>query len=123
MILVDTSVWIDHLHRGDPHLVECLDNGLVLSHPGVIEELALGSMKNRGSVLGLLGSLRFAPQLTHGEVLTLVDNHRLRGRGLSAIDVHLLGSALVVGASLWTRDKRLTTAATDLGVAPPNPPA
>ncbi|NYE73756.1 putative nucleic acid-binding protein [Microlunatus parietis] len=84
----------------------------------MIEELALGSIKDRRLVLDLLSSLERFPVLTHDEVLTLVDGHRLWGRGLSAMDAHLLGSvALVGGAQLWTRDKRLRSAAGDAGVA------
>ncbi|WP_152363106.1 type II toxin-antitoxin system VapC family toxin [Microlunatus speluncae] len=118
MILVDTSVWIDHLHAVESELVGLLETDRAGCHPLVIEELALGSIKHRVTVLDLLASLVRFPTLTHDEVLALVGGRQLWGRGLSAVDAHLLGSvALVGGARLWTRDKRLGSAARDLGVA------
>jgi predicted nucleic acid-binding protein len=117
MILVDTSIWIDHLHATEPRLVTLLERDDVGCHPLVIEELALGSLQRRETVLELLESLRQFPALSHDEVMTLVSAHRLWGRGISAVDAHLLGStALVGGARLWTRDKRLMTACGHTGV-------
>ncbi|APA74875.1 type II toxin-antitoxin system VapC family toxin [Mycobacterium avium subsp. hominissuis] len=118
MILVDTSVWIDHLHVADKRLIEFLTNDAIGCHQMVIEELALGAIRRRADLLRLLSNLRAFPLLTHAEVLHLVESHRLWGRGLSAIDVHLLGSvALVDGARLWTRDKNLKAAGWDVGIA------
>ena len=117
MILVDTSIWIDHLHAEEPALVSLLRDDEVGSHPYVIEELALGSVKDRGRVIPLLGRLRSFPVVTHAEALALVERRRLWGRGLSAVDAHLLGStALVPGALLWTRDKGLLSACRDVDV-------
>lgn len=117
MILVDTSIWIDHLHETEPGLVGLLARDEVGSHPMVIEELALGSLKQRSSVLSLLGALYRFPSVSHEEILDFVGNRHLWGRGLSAADVHLLGGVLLVGGSgLWTRDKRLRAAAADVGV-------
>jgi len=118
MILVDTSIWIDHLHVSDPVLSGLLERDEAAVHEFVIEELALGSMARRDAVLGLLGSLRRLPSLRHDEVRTLVEQHRLWGRGLSLVDVHLLGSVLVApGAALWSRDSRLVVAARDADTA------
>lgn len=118
MILVDTSIWIDHLHAPDPRLAALLSNDDVGCHPYVIEELGLGPIKQRDVVLNLLENLRQFPMLDHTEVMTLVNGRRLWGRGLSAVDAHLLGAvSLVGGAQLWTRDKRLMRAGRDLGVA------
>jgi predicted nucleic acid-binding protein len=118
VILVDTSIWIDHLHAAEPRLGELLEADEVGSHRFVVEELALGSIKRRGDVLDMIGNLRRFPVLAHQEVLPLVEGHRLWGRGLSAVDIHLLGSvALVPGARLWTRDKRLLAACRGAGVA------
>lgn len=118
MILVDTSIWIDHLHRTDSALVELLNVDSVGVHPFVIEELALGSIKQRETVLGLLENLTTFPVLNHTEVRAFVEARRLWGRGLSAIGVHLLGSVTVVpGARLWTRDKRLAPACDLLEIA------
>ena len=117
MILVDTSVWIDHLHATEPELVDLLARDVVGSHPMVVEELALGSIKGRGSVISLVRALHRFPSISHEEILDFVDARRLWGRGLSAADVHLLGSVLLEGgARLWTRDKRLRAAAEDVGV-------
>ena len=118
MILVDTSIWIDHLHASEPSLVAFLRDNQVACHRAVIEELALGSIKQRDLVLALLESLQGFPVLTHEEVMTLVHGRQLWGRGLSAVDVHLLGSVMLVGgARLWTRDKRLLAACRDSGAA------
>lgn len=115
MIVVDTSVWIDHLHEAEPDLIALLDDDAVGCHPLVIQELALGSIRERTTVLQLLGSLRALPVLSHSELLALVDVRRLWGRGLSPVDAHLLGAvALAGGARLWTRDKRLAAACGDL---------
>ena len=117
MILVDTSVWIDHLHETEPELVGLLAQDEVGSHPMVVEELALGSLKDRTAVISLLSALYRFPSISHEEILDFVDTRRLWGRGLSAVDVHLLGSALLErGSRLWTRDKRLRAAAADVGV-------
>jgi predicted nucleic acid-binding protein len=118
LILVDTSVWIDHLHSAEARLVSLLTEDEIGCHPLVVEELALGSMKQRDVVLGLLSGLYQFPTVTHLEILHLVDHRRLWGKGLSAIDVNLLGSvALVDGARLWTRGKRLRTICAEFGVA------
>lgn len=118
MILVDTSIWIDHLHSSEPGLAALLGEDEVGCHPYVIEELALGSITQRAVVLDLLENLTQFPVLRHADVMTLISGRRLWGRGLSAVDAHLLGSVSLVGGSrLWTRDKRLTAACRDLGVA------
>ena len=118
MILVDTSIWIDHLHASEPWLVAFLGEDQVGCHRAVIEELALGSMKQRDRVLALLESLQGFPVLSHEEVMALVNGRQLWGRGLSAVDVHLLGSVMLTGgARLWTRDKRLLAACRDSGAA------
>lgn len=117
MILVDTSIWIDHLHAGESLLVELLGRDQVGCHPLVIEELALGSIKRRDDVLSLLSNLAAFPVLTQPELRHLVDVHRLWGRGLSAVDAHILGSVTMVGgAMMWTRDKRLLAACETVGV-------
>ncbi|MDR2895237.1 MAG: type II toxin-antitoxin system VapC family toxin [Propionibacteriaceae bacterium] len=116
MILVDSSVWIDHFHQTEAALVAALGANLVLSHTFVIQELALGSIAKRQLVLGLLGALPKASVLSHDEWLALCESHRLWSHGLSPIDVHLLGSTLLQpGLSLWTRDKRLRQAALEVG--------
>lgn len=118
MILVDTSIWIDHLHATEARLVGLLADDEIGCHPLVIEELALGSIMKRDDLLDLLANLHPFPAVTHAEVLHLVERRRLWGRGLSAIDAHLLGSvALVRGGQLWTRNKRLKAACADCGIA------
>jgi predicted nucleic acid-binding protein len=118
MILVDTAVWIDHLHSAESRLVELLVNDRVGTHPLIIEEMALGSISRRGVVLDLLENLRQFPTVNHHEILHLTDRRKLWGRGLSAIDVHLMAAVAVVGgAQLWTKDKRLKAVSADVGVA------
>ena len=118
MTLVDTSVWIDHLHAREPVLAEFLEQGLVCSHPLVIAELALGTLSDRRTVLGLLGALPSVTLATHDEVARMIESQALFGKGLSAVDAHLLAAARIDPAiRLWTRDRRLRDAAHDLGVA------
>jgi len=118
VILVDTSIWIDHLHRTDPILVDLLEEAQACVHPMIIGELALGSLRDRVVVLALLTDLPGIPVATHEEVLQLVESSALFGAGLSLVDAHLLaGVRLSESAQLWTRDRRLQSAAEQLGVA------
>ncbi|MGO4256857.1 type II toxin-antitoxin system VapC family toxin [Marmoricola sp. RAF53] len=118
MILVDSSVWIDHLRSSDSRLVRCLEEDEVGTHPLVIEELALGSFKKRAVVLDYLDGLRAFPRASHAEVRGLIEAHRLWAKGLGAVDVHLLAAVLLQpGAHFWTRDKRLRSAAAAAGAA------
>lgn len=117
MVLVDTSVWIDHLTRGNSRLAQLLNDGMVLCHPFVIGELACGRLRNRQEILGLLAALPQVPVADHEEVLRLIDRHSLFGRRLGWVDVHLLGSTLLAAAALWTLDKSLNQAASVLRVA------
>jgi predicted nucleic acid-binding protein len=118
MILVDTSVWVDHLRDGTPALAAALEQGRVLTHPFVLGELACGNLKNRGEVLQLLGELPAAPMATDPEALDFIERRALMGRGIGYVDVHLLASVALAGTSqLWTRDKRLAAVAADLELA------
>ena len=118
MILVDTSIWIDHLRTGDPELGELLRDGQVLAHPWVTGELALGHLSRRSEILGLLHNLPQATVATDDEVLTLVDKRQLFGLGIGYVDAHLLAATkLTTAARLWTRDKRLAAVAVQHGLA------
>ncbi|MGB9117709.1 type II toxin-antitoxin system VapC family toxin [Bradyrhizobium sp.] len=118
MILVDTSIWVDHLRVGDKALSSLLDAGMVLAHPFVIGELALGNLRQRGIVLSALSNLPHASVATDAEVLHFIDRHALFGRGIGYVDTHLLAAArLTAGAELWTNDKRLHGVAVQLGLA------
>ncbi len=121
MILVDTSVWVDHLRNADAVLVSLLTNGQVLAHPAVVGEVGLGSLENRAEVIDLMNNLPRAVPATHDEVMTYIESHHLFGVGIGYVDAHLLAStALTSTATLWTRDKRLRTAAADLGSLAPH---
>ena len=117
MILVDTSVWVDHLRASDRALSAALDAGRVLSHPLVIGELACGSLRNRGELLGLLGNLPSVAVATHLEALHFLEQLALFSRGIGFVDAHLLVSVTLASpARLWTRDRRLAVVAAELGV-------
>jgi predicted nucleic acid-binding protein len=112
VILVDTSVWIDHLRAGDSRLVALLRDGQVLAHPWVTGELALGHLSRRGEIIALHRNLPQATVATDIEVLTLIDNLQLYGVGIGYVDAHLLAATrLTPGTRLWTRDKRLAAVA------------
>lgn len=128
MILVDTSVWVQHLRVGDTAVAGLLDSGRVLVHPFVVGELALGNLRQRRSILAFLGDLPRSNVATDEEVLHFIERYALAGLGIGYVDVHLLASAqLTPGSSLWTRDKRLSAVAEHLGLAskpplePPGP--
>lgn len=116
-VLVDTSVWVHHLRRGDPALARLLDGGEVICHPFVIGELACGTIRNRDEVLALLATLPQASMASDAEAMSLIELHGLYGRGLGWIDVHLLGSGLLSACTLWTADRSLRDAADRLGIA------
>jgi predicted nucleic acid-binding protein len=118
VILVDTSVWVDHLRAGSQALVELLEAGTVLSHPFVLGELALGNLRQRNIVLDAVSDLPQASVATDVEVLHFIGSHRLFGCGIGYVDSHLLAAVrLTVGAALWTRDTRLQSVAERLGLA------
>lgn len=111
MILVDTSIWVDHFRHGHPELKEALERQLVVTHPMVIGELACGNLPKRGETLGLLDQLHRAPVASDGEVRHLIEERGLYGSGLGWVDMHLLASVLLIpGGELWTRDKTLKAA-------------
>lgn len=116
-VLVDTNIWIDHLRKTEPALVDLLERDQVCVHQSVITELALGNLKDRSVFLKALERLLIVRHVDDRGVRHLVEERRLWGRGLSAVDVALLASAVVApGVSLWTRDKRLRQAARNVGV-------
>ncbi len=118
MILVDTSVWIDHLRTGEPGLTVLLDELQVLTHPWVIGELALGQLSRRSEILGLLSNLPQATVATEAELMNLIERQQLFGLGIGYVDTHLLAATLLTtDAGLWTHDKRLARAAAELGIA------
>lgn len=114
MVLVDTSVWIDHLRNSQNHLQFLLRETEVVCHPFVIGELACGNLTNRAEILTLLKTLPMAPQLDFDEYLFFIDGHQLQGSGIGFVDVHLLASAALGQVKLWTNDKRLKSTAADL---------
>ncbi len=118
MILVDTSVWIDHLRTGSAELVRALNNGMVLCHPFVVGEIALGRLKDRGLMLETLLDLPTAVVATDAEVRRMIDRFSLFGLGVGYVDAHLLASVrLTPGTTLSTRDRRLDEIARGWGLA------
>lgn len=118
MIIVDTSVWVDHFRKKDRTLIELLENQQVLGHPFVIGELACGSLANRQKILALLQNLPGSVVAADNEVLLFIEKNSLVGIGIGYIDAHLLASAKLGHArTLWTRDKRLRSAAEQLELA------
>jgi predicted nucleic acid-binding protein len=107
MVLVDTSVWIDFLRQGNKLLEELLLEGEVATHPLIIGELHVGNIKDRTTFLSLLANLPQIEECSHDEVLFLVDEHELYGKGIGYTDAHLLCSSVMHEAPLWTLDKRL----------------
>lgn len=122
MILVDTSVWVDHLRSGGTPLAGLLVEGRVCIHRMIIGELACGNLRDRETILRLLSQLPKVAEATHDEVMRFIEIHQLMGRGIGYIDMHLLTAAsLDNGVRLWTRDKRLTGVTVDMGLGFPEP--
>jgi len=118
VILVDTSVWVDHLRAGDPVLGERLNRSQVQMHPFVLGELACGNLRNRGELLRLLKALPQAIVASDEEVLFFIERNALMGQGIGYVDAHLLAAAALGGSTpLWTRDKRLRSVAAALNLA------
>jgi predicted nucleic acid-binding protein len=115
MIIVDTSVWIDHLRSGDTVLADLLGSGRVLAHSFITGEIALGSLRQRDTVLGSLSDLPQATLASDDEVLMLIERGKLYGIGIGYVDAHLLAAArLTAGTLIWTRDRRLRQASARL---------
>ena len=114
MTLVDSSVWVNHLRRGDDELRALLNAGEVLCHPFIIGELACGSIAKRFEILDLLKALPQSTIAEHDEVMHFLNENLLYGRGLGWIDLHLLASASLSKVRLWTTDRPLKRAAEDL---------
>jgi hypothetical protein len=118
MILVDSSVWIEHFREPDSILLQLLGERRIFVHPFVIGEVALGHVRRREAVLAELNELRRVVLAEDEEVLQFIHDNRLFGLGIGYIDTHLLVSTkLTKGASIWTLDARLRAAAVRLGLA------
>lgn len=108
MILVDTSIWIDHLRNGDVALSALLEKGRVFAHAFVIGELALGHLRQREVILAAMRDLPQATVATDAEVQLFIEQNSLAGLSIGYVDAHLLASVrLTLGSALWTRDKKL----------------
>jgi predicted nucleic acid-binding protein len=116
MVLVDTSVWIDHLRDGQPVLARLLTEVAVLIHPFIYGELACGNLKNRTGILTDLNALPSAACASNEEVWRLIEDRKLWGKGIGWVDAHLIASALLSKCEFWTLDKRLEQAARDAGL-------
>jgi predicted nucleic acid-binding protein len=107
VILVDTSVWIEHFRSGSVELDVLLNEGAVACHPFIVGELACGNLKNRVEIISLLKELPMASSAEDAEVIQFINDHKLMGKGLGYIDIHLLMAALLTRIPLWSFDKRL----------------
>lgn len=117
MILADTSVWISHLHRPRRDLMDALMGGQAVMHPFVIGELACGRIRRRKEQIALMRAMPAIAPASHDEVMVLIEERKLHGRGIGWVDAHLLAAALLAQARLLTDDRALQAAARVLGVA------
>lgn len=117
MVLVDTSVWVNHLYGRDTQLLPLLDDSKVLTHPLVVGELECGQVRDRSQFLRDLADLPRCKVASHDEVTVFLRSHRLHGRGIGIVDVHLLASTAMSECKLLSADKRLKTIASDLELA------
>ncbi len=117
MVLVDTSVWVAHLRKGNIGLESLLNEGRVICHSFIVGELACGNLKNRSQILSLLKTLPMAIHAEHDEMMQFIENHNLMGKGLGYVDMHLLVSTTLSQVPLWTIDKKLNQVSLRLGLA------
>jgi predicted nucleic acid-binding protein len=116
VVLVDTSVWIDHFRVTSGSLASLLEMDEVTMHPFIIGELACGNLANRKEIIALLHTLPPVRKVEDDELLLFLEGHTLMGRGVGLIDVHLLASCHLDRCRLWTKDKRLRAIATGMGI-------
>ena len=114
MVIVDTSIWINHFCKGDKHLEKLLLDAEVICHEFIIGELACGNLKNRNEIISLLQSLPHSPIVDHQEFLFFIDKYQLMGRGIGFVDVHLLASSQLAKLPIWTADNKLRGVSKDL---------
>lgn len=114
MVLVDTSIWIDHFRRASGQLTSLLETEEVAVHPFVVGELSCGNIQNRKEIIALLHALPHTTKVDDDEVLLFIERHSLMGRGIGLIDVHILASSCIDSCLLWTRDRKLKTAAQEM---------
>jgi predicted nucleic acid-binding protein len=117
MILADTSIWINHLDKSNEVMSRLLHEDKIVLHPFVVGEIALGNLKNRKLILGSLQKFKALAIADEQDVLELIDVHGLSGVGIGYVDTHLLASAALANARLWTLDKQLAAAAQKLHVS------
>ena len=116
MVLVDTSVWIDHFRNKNKELIRLLNNDDVFCHPFIIGEIACGRIENRTEILTLLKSLPQSSMVDHDEILIFIENNHMMGLGMGYIDIAILASAKLSSMSLWTLDKKLKAIATKFDI-------
>ena len=116
MILIDTSVWIDHLRASIPELVTLLEEDQAACHPWVRGELALGSLKNRLDFLELLSLLPEIEMVTDRSVMAFIERNKLDQRDIGWVDVQLLAACIAWPCCIWTRDKCLKEISIELGI-------
>ena len=116
MILVDSSVWIDHFRNDNKLLSILLSNGAIVMHEFILGELAIVNFKNRKVILSLLDSIPKLSKLTHDEFIYFFEQNSFYGRGVGFVDIHLLGSTKLAGVKIWTLDKRLLKLAESLNL-------
>jgi predicted nucleic acid-binding protein len=117
VILIDTSVWIDHFRAAEPRLVDALEDGRVACHPFVIGEVALGHLRRRAEVIALMSELPSVPVVEHPQVMAFIETHRLMATGIGWTDAHLLCAASRSGTVIWSGDRPLRRQASRLGLS------
>jgi predicted nucleic acid-binding protein len=117
-VLVDSSVWVGHFKQRNAHLVQLLEQGLVICHPYVVAEIACGTPPSRQAIINMLADLESAPVATQDELLTMMNTRKLFGRGCGFVDMSLMASSLISEKlRIWTVDKRFELIASVLGLA------
>lgn len=117
MILVDTSIWVDHLKKDGHPLAKLLEEGHVLMHDMVAGELACGNLRDRQGLMKQLSGLPQLKVISHQSVMAFIEDHGVMGKGIGFVDVHLLAATKNAGGEIWTRDKNLLSVASGLSLS------
>ena len=101
MILVDTSVWVDHFRTPNLTLTRSIRNKQVRLHPLVYCELSMGNLPRRETTLLLLRSQAKPPLIDMTAATDFVEAERLYGLGVGFIHVNLVASLRRCPAQLY----------------------
>jgi predicted nucleic acid-binding protein len=121
VIIVDTSVWVDHIRGRSTPLEDILGQSRIALHPFVFGELMLMGLPKSGPFAqNAFAKYAEAIVASPPEVAAFINWAKLAGEGIGYVDAHLLMSArLTPDGKILTLDKDILAQAKRFGVAYP----